>query len=52
MFLQTRQRRGVYLGAVKRLVLIALLLTAWVVQTAAQDEEIDHSLLVERKGIL
>ena len=34
----------------KRFVLIALLLTAWVVPAAAQNEKIDHRLLVERDG--
>ena len=34
----------------KRFVLIALLLTAWVVPAAAQDQKIDHRLLVERDG--
>ncbi len=50
MFSYTHGRRGVNVGAMKRLVLIALLLTAWVVPSAAQDEKIDHRLLVERDG--
>ena len=52
LFSYTRGRCGVYLGAMKCVVLIALLLTAWAVPLAAQDEKIDHSLLVDREGIL
>ena len=37
MFLHTRGRRGVNLGAMKRFVLIALLLTAWVVPAASDN---------------
>ncbi len=37
MFSHTRGRRGVNLGSMKRLVLIALLLTAWVVPAASDN---------------
>ena len=48
MFSYTLRGRGVNLGAIKRFVLIALLLTAWVAPAAADDRETDFDALVRK----
>ena len=52
MFLHTRRGRGVNLGTMKRLVLIALLLTTWVVPATASDQPLTEADLVKRNGLV